>query len=79
MPQEVRRVRIHWGETPGRQYRLEVSSDAVRWDTVQQVTEGKGGIEEFTWAPVNCRYIRLNGMRGTKGISAYAVTEMEVY
>jgi hypothetical protein len=79
VPQEVRRVRIHWGETWGIHYRLEVSRDAVTWDIVREVTEGKGGIEEFTWAPVNCRYIRLSGMRGTKGISAYAVQEMEVY
>ena len=79
VPQEVRRVRIQWGETWGTHYRLEVSPDAVIWDTVREVTGGKGGIEEFTWAPLICRYIRLSGIRGTKGISAYAVKEMEVY
>ena len=79
VPQEVRRVRICWGETWGTHYRLEVSPDAETWDIVREVTGGKGGSEEFTWAPRICRYIRLNGLRGTKGISAYAVKEMEVY
>jgi hypothetical protein len=79
VPQEVRRVRIFWGETWGTHYRIEVSRDAETWDILQEVTEGKGGSEEFTWAPRVCRYIRLNGIRGTKGISAYAVKEMEVY
>jgi len=79
VPQEVHRVRIDWGETWGMHYRLEVSRDAKTWDIVQEVTEGKGGSEEFTWTPRICRYIRLNGIRGTKGISAYAVKEMEVY
>jgi hypothetical protein len=79
VPQEIRRVRLCWGETWGTHYRLEVSPDAETWDIVREVTGGKGGSEEITWAPRICRHIRLNGLRGTKGISAYAVKEMEVY
>ncbi len=73
------RVVLRWGESPATVYTLEASSDGKRWTPLRQITEGRGGTEELTFPPQSVRYLRMAGTRGTKGISAYTLREMEVY
>ncbi len=77
--QRLSSVRIHWGETHAVRYRLETSGDGVRWETLTEVTEGHGGVEERSWVPVTAQFLRLYGLCGTPGISAYSIREIEVY
>jgi len=72
-------VRILWGESPGVRYRLQASVNGVDWSTLVQRDSSSGGTEEFSFDPVTACYLRIDGMRGTKGISAYSIREMEVY
>jgi hypothetical protein len=75
----VRSVRIRWGESPAVVYRLESSVDGTTWTTLREVPAGKGGVEEAAWDPRQVKYLRMNATRGTKGISAYSIVELEVF
>jgi hypothetical protein len=72
-------VRISWGETHGSDYRILFSADGKRWQTLREVTNGHGGVEEIAVGDIKARYLKVEGRRGTKGISAYSIREIEVY
>jgi hypothetical protein len=76
---ELSRVRIQWGATFAVDYSIEISPDGSDWKSVRTVHDGKGGVEEYTIPLVKAKFLRVNGVRGTKGISAYSVREIEVY
>jgi hypothetical protein len=77
--QRVGFVKIFWGETYASEYRLVCSSDGKKWQTLHEVKNGNGGVEEIAIGDIKARYLRIDGTRGTKGISAYSIREMEVY
>ena len=77
-PQEISRIVIRWGETFAVKYALQVSNDGKNWKTIREVIDGKGGIDEFETATVKATHLRINGQRGSKGISAYSIRELEV-
>jgi hexosaminidase len=68
-----------WGETYAVDYILKASSDGKSWRTILAVTKGKGGTEEHTVDSTMARYLRIEGKKGAKGISAYSVREIEVF
>lgn len=78
-PQQISGVRIQWGETHGVNYSVKVSNDGKNWKTIREVTNGEGNVEEFQISTVSARHLRIDGTRGTKGISAYSIQEIEVY
>jgi len=74
-------IRIHWGETCAKRYRIEVSDNGNDWRTVKVADSGKGGMEEWVLPRTTARHLRLFGLEGTGGrstISAYSVREIEV-
>ncbi|MBI4428327.1 MAG: discoidin domain-containing protein [Ignavibacteriales bacterium] len=76
----IARVRIHWGENHGIEYRLQASSDGKTWKTIHTVSDGNGGTETFDCNPVvEGRYLRIRASKGTEGGSAYAIRELEVF
>jgi hypothetical protein len=77
--QSCSRAVIRWGETAGTWYRLVGSRDGRSWTVLYETKAGKGGAEEISFAPQEIRFLRLEGEHGSKGISAYAVREFEVY
>jgi hypothetical protein len=77
--QHIGFIRICWGETYAADFRLLTSTDGKRWQTLREVTNGKGGIEEMTVENIKARYLKIDGSRGMKGISAYSIREIEVY
>jgi hypothetical protein len=78
-PQQIKHMIITWGETYAVQYQLKCSVDGKKWSSAREVTDGKGGIEEFDLSPLQARYIRIDGKKGTKGISAYSIREISVF
>jgi hypothetical protein len=78
-PQQIKRIRITWGETYAASYRIVVSTDSKKWSTLREVTNGSGRNEEFDFAPVKACLLRMEGKKGTKGISAYSIREIGVY
>ena len=78
-PQQIKRVKITWGETYAVQYDLKASMDGKKWTSIREAKNGSGGIEEFDFVPVKACILRMEGKRGTKGISAYSIREIGVY
>ena len=72
-------VKICWGETYASDYKLLSSVDGKKWDTLREVTNGHGGVEDVTVNGVKSQYLKIDGSRGAKGISAYSIREIEVY
>jgi hypothetical protein len=77
--QHIGIVRICWGETYGSDYKLLSSADGRKWETLREVTNGHGGVEEIAVGGIKARYLKIIGSRGTKGISAYSIREFEAY
>jgi CxxC motif-containing protein (DUF1111 family) len=55
-------LKLAWENSYGRQYRLLVSDDGQQWTPLREVTDGKGGTEEFFNLNMNARYLRLQGI-----------------
>ncbi|MFH0989976.1 MAG: discoidin domain-containing protein [bacterium] len=77
--QTIRRIRIHWGESPAQEYEILLSSDGAHWKTVKKVAGGRGGTEEYSFDAQRARQLKIIGKKGTKGISAYSIREIEVF
>ncbi|MBI2620438.1 MAG: discoidin domain-containing protein [Ignavibacteriales bacterium] len=76
----IARVRIYWGENYGIQYRVQSSIEGKTWLTIHTVSEGDGGTDTFECTPaVHARYLRIRATQGTKGGSAYAIRELEIF
>ena len=78
-PQTIKHVKISWGETYAVEYKLQSSADGKKWTTIREVTTGTGGVDECDVTPVKTRYLRVDGKKGTKGISAYSIREIAVF
>jgi hypothetical protein len=75
----MKRVRVRWGETHAVSYALKISNDGKDWHTLREVPNGTGATEELEFPPVKARFLRIVGKKGTKGISAYSIREIEVF
>jgi hypothetical protein len=78
-PELCSRVVIRWGETYGISFRMGGSKDGRTWTVLHETTGGKGGEEVIRFAPQELRSVRVEGVQGSKGISAYSIRELEVY
>jgi hypothetical protein len=77
--QKIDSVRICWGESYGTAYKIMSSIDGKTWETLREVNEGHGGVETFAVGNLRTRFLKIDGSRGSKGISAYSIREIEVY
>lgn len=76
--QVIDRVRLLWEGAYGSQYRIQVSNDAERWQTVYTEANGDGAEDVISFKPTEVRYLRLYGnKRGTS--YGYSLYEFEVY
>ncbi len=78
-PQRIKRVKICWGETYATDYVLEASSDGKSWKRLREVNNGAGGTEEYEFPLTKASFLKIDGKKGTKGISAYSIREIAVY
>ena len=76
---QITLIRIRWGETFGSAYRLLASVDGKKWQLIRDVTDGRGGVEEIAADRLKVRFLKIDGTRGAKGISAYSIREIEVH
>lgn len=71
-------VQLNWEGAYGSEYTIDVSNDAINWNTVYTEDSGDGGIDDITFTTTSARYVRMNGTtRGT--IYGYSLWEFEVY
>jgi hypothetical protein len=77
-PQAIAKVRLNWEEAYAREYKLQVSDDAKTWRDVAHITDGQGGEDVRTFAPVTARYLRVLGLqRATE--YGYSLWELAVF
>ena len=69
-------MKLQWENAYGKQYDIRISDDGKTWTQLRNVSEGKGGTEEFFNLGVSTRYVRLQGLvRATQyGYSLYEVS-----
>lgn len=77
--QRIARVNIAWGESPAVEYTIKTSTDGKNWKTLRSISNGTGGNEVHVVEPTSVRLLRIDGSRGTKGISAYSIREIGVF
>jgi len=71
-------VKLYWETAYAKSFQIQVSTDNINWTTVYSTTNGTGGVNDITFAPVNARYVRMYGTeRGTQW--GYSLWEFEVY
>jgi hypothetical protein len=75
--QAINRVTLYWENAYGSAYQIQVSNDASTWTTIQTVTNGKGGTNDFPGLSASGRYVRMYGTkRGTQ--YGYSLWELQV-
>jgi hypothetical protein len=71
-------VTLEWENAYGRQYQIQVSTDSLAWQTVYTETKGNGGRDNLSFAPVQARYVRLNGTKRASSYG-YSLFEFKIY
>jgi len=76
--QSINRVTLYWENAYGSAYQIQVSNDASTWTTIETVTNGKGGTNDFPGLSSSGRYVRMYGtQRATQ--YGYSLYEFQVY
>lgn len=75
---DINRVKIVWENAYGRDYRVEVSSNASTWTSIKTITGNTTLVNDHTGLSGSGRYVRIYGTtRGTGW--GYSIFELEVY
>lgn len=74
----INQVKITWEVAYGKDYLVQVASDATNWTTIKTVTGNTSLVNDHTGLSGTGRYLRMTGSeRGT--IYGYSIYELEVY
>jgi len=73
----VDRVVLTWETAAGKEYRIEVSNDAVNWTEIYYTNSGAGGTDDLAVSGQG-RYVRMYGITRTTPYG-YSLWEFEVY
>ncbi|MEU3348970.1 discoidin domain-containing protein [Streptomyces sp. NPDC006700] len=76
-PTTFRHVQLVWETAYAKAYAIQTSNDGQNWQTLRQITDGKGGVNDFDLTGT-ARYVRINcTQRGTAW--GYSLYELGVY
>ncbi|MFJ5530433.1 discoidin domain-containing protein [Streptomyces sp. NPDC093261] len=70
-------VQLVWESSYAKAYTIQTSDDGQNWKTVQTVTDGNGGVDDFDVSATG-RYVRVNGTARGTGYG-YSLYEFGVY
>lgn len=74
----VGQIKFNWETASGKEYAIQVSTDANEWKEVYKQSNGKGGVENISFNGVTARYVRMYGtIRNTP--YGYSLFDFEVY
>ncbi|SDX48978.1 discoidin domain-containing protein [Paenibacillus sp. CF384] len=74
----INRVVLNWENAFGKAYTIDVSLDGEKWTTVYTTDNGNGGIDDISFAPVQAKFVKMNGIkRGSP--YGFSLWEFEVY
>jgi beta-galactosidase len=72
------RIILQWQAAYAAAYQIQVSNDNTTWTTAYTQTAGTGGTDDFSFAAVQARYVRMYGtQRNTQ--CGYSLFEFSVY
>lgn len=75
---DISKVILNWEGSGAKEYKIQISNDAKEWKDVTHVSDGNGGIDEFTYKDMTARYVKMQGIV-PGGIYGYSLWEFEVY
>ncbi len=76
--QTISRAVVKWnGSYYAKNYQIQISSDDANWSTVYTDNSGNGGTDDYTFAAVSARYVRVYMTKNNK--SSERINEFEVY
>ena len=74
----ISRTVLNWENAAGKVYSVQVSVDGANWTNVYETQQGKPGINDITFLPVQARYVKMNGEARTTAYG-FSLNEFEVY
>ena len=76
---QINKVVVYWENARAKEYELQVSEDGESWQTVKNVKDSPIGGETVEFAPVNARYVRIQGVSRVMEAYGYSIYELQVY
>jgi hypothetical protein len=76
--QTVKTVSLNWEAAYASAYAIQVSNDAQHWTVVYSTSQGRGGVEQVSFAPVKARFVKMQGIKRATNYG-YSLYDMEVY
>jgi glucose/arabinose dehydrogenase len=77
----ISHVRLTWDTSCAVNYRIEVSNDHSHWTAVKTVTNGDGGVDDFTALGASGQYVQVTGTKRCRADAShgYSLKEFEVF
>lgn len=75
----VNTVKVNWEAAYASEYEIQVSTNGNDWTTVALIANGAQGEREISFAAVNARYVKMQGIKRVNEAYGYSLYEMEVY
>ncbi len=77
---KISEVRLNWETAYAVNYQIQVSSDAVNWTTIQNVTDNQSkAVVDFTGLSGTGRYVRIYCTQTSAGSDNYSLYDFNVY
>jgi beta-galactosidase len=76
-PKEISRVKLVWEASYGKEYKIQVSSNAIDWTDIYYTVNGQGGTENLHVSGTG-RYVRMLGIKSATECG-YSLWEMQVF
>lgn len=71
-------MELVWENAYGKGYKIQISQDGDTWTDVYTTTTGDGGIDDISFTPTDCKYVRMYGTQRIT-VYGYSLWEFEVY
>lgn len=75
--QSFKHIQLYWESAYGKAYTIQTSGDGQTWQTIREVTDGNGGIDDFD-VTGSGRHVRINATARGTGYG-YSLYEFGIY
>ena len=78
-PKTMSRIIIRWEQAYPASYEILTSDDAAKWNRLLLLEDQKGGVNEMSFQPVTCRYVKVVGLKRVSEEWGISMWEFEPY
>ena len=75
----IHKVVVFWENARAKEYLLQVSNDGESWQTVKTAKDSPVGGETLEFAPIEARFVRIQGVSRVLEAYGYSIYELQVY